>query len=503
MAKPKKVYFIGIGGIGMSALARWFLALNRAEGLAQNRAGKRAEKWAVSGSDLTPSRITRELQKEGAEVNFGHKKGHLRADLGSTLQSNSGQAGSPQVTLIIRSQAIKADNPELREAARLGMPTIAYPEAVGVLTESHKTIAISGAHGKSTTTALAGLILKRAGLDPTIIVGTELKELDNKNFRLGKSEYLVLEADEFGRAFLNYSPTIAVVTNIDKEHLDTYKDLAGVKKTFLEFLARTRAGGTLILNKDNAALASLAKRITKIAKENRLRILWYSVRGNTAKKIKKVIKIPGLHNISNAVAAYKVGRVLGVSHKTILAAISRYRGSWRRFEYRGLLHVSRYVLHVYDDYAHHPTEIKATLQAFREKFPKSQIVCVFQPHQTERLRLLFKEFTTAFSGADVIVIIPTYKVTGRESVGRRASGIKLPEELAAAIQKKYPAKPVFYLANPKKLKSFIKKTLLAKPHTLNPKPHALSPTVLVMMGAGDVVNYTDSLLGAKQKGPIT
>lgn len=301
-ARQKKVHFIGIGGIGMSALARWFLA--------QNHTGKRGEKWAVSGSDLTPSRITRELQKEGVKVNFGHKKGNIKADL----------------TLIIRSQAVKADNPELREATRLGLPTITYPEAVGVLVGSHKTIAVAGAHGKSTTATLIGLILKKAALDPTIIVGTKLRELGDKNFRSGRGPYLVLEADEFGRAFLNYSPTLTVVTNIDKEHLDTYKNLAGVKKAFLQFLARTKPGGTLILNKDDKNLFSLRPKIKRIAQNRNLKILWYSVHGNTAKKIKEVIKIPGVHNISNAVAAYKAGRALGISHKNIVAAISAYRG---------------------------------------------------------------------------------------------------------------------------------------------------------------------------------
>lgn len=472
----RSVHFIGIGGIGMSALTRWFLA----------------QKWRVSGSDLAKSKITRELAKEGVELKIRQKKARLGRQLG----------------LVIYSQAVKPSNPELRMARRLRLAALSYPEAVGRLTEKYKTVAVAGAHGKSTTTALTALILKKAGFDPTVVVGTNLKEFGGKNFRAGRSpstslraspSYLVLEADEFGRAFLHYSPTLAVVTNIDKEHLDTYKNLTAVKNAFLKFLSRVKPSGALILNQDNVALSSLAPRIKEIARKRKLRVLWYSVHSNTAKKIKKVIKIPGLHNISNAVAAYKVGRILGISHKKILAAISKYRGSWRRMEYRGImrgkkpevrskgrtiLHTSYPLLRVYDDYAHHPTEIKATLAAFREKFPKSKIICVFQPHQAKRLRALFREFVTAFKDADITILIPFYKVTGRDRTDSRFTS----RTLAAAIQKKYPGKSVFYLANPKNLKQFITKILRRSAYS--PRQSAL----VVMMGAGDIVNYTDKLL---------
>lgn len=491
MRSRKSIHFIGIGGIGMSSLARYFLALNKVEG--------KAQKWAVSGSDIVESAITRKLRKEGIKAQIGHKKGHKKGHIRG------------QLSLVIHSQAIKTGNPELKEAGRLGVGVLSYPEAVGELTKNYTTIAVAGAHGKSTTTALTGLIFKKAGLDPTIIIGTELKELNGSNFRMGRGRYLVLEADEFGRAFLHYSPAIAVITNIDREHLDIYKNLVGAQKAFLKFMERVMEGGTLVLNKDNAPLVSLAAKIKKIARERKLRILWYSVHGNTAKKIARVIKIPGAHNISNAVAAYKAARVLGVPHKTILGAISRYRGASRRFEYRGklimkheawnmehganntiktkgkLFHAPCSVLRVYDDYAHHPTEIKATLQAFREKFPRSPIVCVFQPHQAKRLSALFKEFQDAFDLADTTVIMPLYKVPGRdEKIGKYNS-----EALVRAIQKNQPKKLVFYLDNPKNLKSALK-TLLGPDSPLATR-HSLSP-IIVMMGAGDIVSYTDLLL---------
>jgi|SRR3989344_3791041 len=460
------VHFVGIGGIGISSLARWFLT--------------NKNKWNVSGSDLTPNRITRELKTEGARIFVGHKKTNV----------------PKTATLVVYSQAIGKTNPELVETRRNNIPCFSYPEAVGELTKSYETIATAGAHGKSTTTALIGLILKNANLDPTIIVGTELKELGGKNFRLGKSKYLVLEADEWRAAFLNYSPTISVITNIDREHLDFYKNLETIKKTFLAFMARTKSGGNLILNKDNKILALLAQRIKKNARGKKFRIAWYSIKNPIAKQIRKIIKIPGDHNVSNAVGAYTAGKLLGIPSSKILHTISAYTGSWRRFEYRGNFHPQHSTLHIptYDDYAHHPTEIKATLQGFKEKFPERNIICVFQPHQGKRLRSLFKEFVRAFDAADTIVITPIYKVPGRdEKIAKQFS----PETLVRTMQKKYPRKPIFYLSDFKNLKNALQ-TLVTEPYVCGlPKDSTIpkiKPAVIVMMGAGDIAGHTNSLI---------
>lgn len=448
-----KVHFIGIGGIGMSALARYFLA----------------QKWAVSGSDLVKSGITQTLQKEGVEVKIGHKKAYLPA----------------HVDLVVTSQAIPRDNPELMEARRRGVRTLAYPDVIAELTEQHKTIAIAGAHGKSTTTALAALTLIKGGLDPTVIIGTNLKEFgggkQGSNFRKGRSEYLVLEADEFGNAFKHYSPTLAIVTNIDREHLDVYKNLANIKKAFLGFMQNVASGGTLILNRDDANVRSLKPEVSVFAKKEGVRVIWYSLRDPAAKKIKRVIKIAGEHNLSNAVAVYALGKALDISERTVLAAIGSYRGARRRMEFRGTLRVKgvRGGAPVFDDYAHHPTEIRATLKAFREKYPRKKIFCVFQPHQIKRLAALFKEFTTAFEGADKTLILPIYKVAGRDEKPSRYDSAAL----ARAIQKREPKKLLFYLAEPKHLKRAI--TTLAAP---------LSQHVIVMMGAGNIVDLTDSLI---------
>jgi UDP-N-acetylmuramate--alanine ligase len=461
MNKSKKsprpnVHFIGIGGIGMSALARYFLSL----------------KWSVSGSDAVASSLTESLTKEAINVKIGHKKGNLPFSL----------------DLMIISQAVRPDNPELVEARRRGVRILTYPEAVGELTEQYKTIAIAGAHGKSTTTALSALTLIAAGFDPTVIVGTKLKELKGENFRRGKSNYLVLEADEFGKAFLNYSPFISIVTNVDREHLDVYKNLSGVKKNFLLFLARTRSGGTLILNRDDKNLYSLRSAVSVIARKKGLRVIWYSIKSSAkssgAKKMAGSMKIFGDHNLSNATAAHELGRTLKIPEAKIVSAIGSFKGAWRRMEFRGNAKIGGHTVRVFDDYAHHPTEIKASLAAFCGQFPKSKIICVFQPHQAKRLTALFKEFQTAFGQADATILLPLYKVTGRdEKITHDSEALvhSMEKRASRKTEKAAAKKIVIYLDNPKKLKATI-------------APLLSHEAVIIMMGAGNIIDYTDSLL---------
>ena len=489
------VHFIGIGGIGISALARWFLALNR-----KSAVGRLifdidlAQKWRISGSDIAPSKITQELTKEGIKVKIGHKKSNL----------------DPKTALVIYNQAIPAQNPELKEAKKRNIPVFSYPEAIGELTKKYKTIAVAGAHGKSTTTAFVALTLIEAGLDPTVIVGTRLKEFGNKNFRYG-GDTLVLEADEWKAAFLNYSPAHAIITNLDREHLDFYKNFSNVKKIFLKFIVNIKSDGILIVNKDDKNLFGLKSEIQKIAKRRNLKMYWYSAvtRHSASSRIKSVLKVPGKHNFSNALAAYTLAKNLGIKEKIILKALNQYRGVWRRLEYRGNLklktlnpkHYGSKAL-IYDDYAHHPTEIKASLQALREKYPSSKIICVFQPHQAERLRLLFKDFVNAFDDADNLILLPVYEVPGRDKKNKKFTS----EKLAKAItfrNSKLPARrsigagreirnSVIYLPNPKNLPHLIKSIL-------TPKPYPLIPTVIVMMGAGNIVKYTKLLLSSNSK----
>ena len=245
-------------------------------------------------------------------------------------------------------------------------------------------------------------------------------------------------------------------------------------------------GGTLILNHDDKNLVSLKTKISAIAKKKQLRVIWYSIKTSAVKKVKKILSIPGDHNLSNAMAVYELGKLLKIPEKKILAALGSYHGAWRRMEYRGKF--SKTSIPVFDDYGHHPTEIKATLQGFHEKFPGAPIICIFQPHQAKRLQVLFKEFVSAFTGADLLVLLPFYKVPGRDEPKTRFTT----QLLANAITKKYPRKKIFYLENPSHIKKMLTRILpLIASH---PSPALANVPVIVMMGAGDIVKYTDGLL---------
>ena len=430
------IHFIGIGGIGISALARWF----------------RAHGYEVTGSDLTASSTTAELIREGISVIVGpHNAKNL----------------SEKTVRVVYNQAITKDNPELQKAIELGLPHSSYPQSLGELTRIYKTIAVAGAHGKSTTTALTSLILEKAKLDPTVIIGTKLKEFGGKNFRNGGSEYLIIEADEWKASFLHYFPYAALITNIDREHLDFYKNLTAIKKTFEQFLLNVNPYGLIVLNKDDKNLRSLSKKIKRP-------IVWYGLGDAVAPAIRKILTVPGEHNVSNAVGAYTLARALGVARPVILKTLAAYRGAWRRSEYRGKLAGAA----VYDDYGHHPTEIRVTLSGFKAKFAGRRLICVFQPHQMERLKILFKDFTAAFEAADILILLDIYKVAGREEKDNKITAGKL----AAAIITK-SGKPVSVPPSFAALKSH-----------LTDKLKVGKNDVIVMMGAGNINEWTDRLI---------
>lgn len=413
----RKVHFIGIGGIGVSYLAQWYLANG----------------WRVSGSDLADRPILKVLRRKGAAIRVGS---HSRRNI-------------PKGTdLVIYTLAARPSNPERLEAKRRGIRQLSHAEALGELTKTHYTIAIAGSHGKSTTTALAGLLLRRAGLDPTVFLGTTLKEFGGTNCLVGRSPYLVIEADEWNGAFWNYRPHIAVLTNIDREHLDFYRNFAGVKKGFDKFLSNLPQNGIVIANADDPAAFRAASRAGRVT-------AFYSLRDPFAGRICKALKIPGEHNVSNALAVGALARVLGISQKDFLRTVAAYRGAWRRFEYRGTFRGAK----LFDDYGHHPTEIKATLAAARSLLkranpPRSRrspyhrlrratgqvatlrggkLWCVFQPHQYRRLKTLFADFAASFGAADRILILPVYAVEGREGEGRSSVNA---ERLAHALARR-------------------------------------------------------------------
>lgn len=419
-----KIHFIGIGGIGVSALAKYYLARG----------------WQVSGSDLTVSEITDSLKSTGVKIKIGHQAANL----------------ADKIDLVVYSAAISKNNFELKKARSLKIPVLSYAEAIGELTKKYFTIAVSGAHGKSTTTALIALMMIKAGLDPTVIIGTKLKEFGGENFRAGKSRYLVLEADEWNKSFLRYYPNIIVLTNIDKEHLDTYKNLQGVVKTFRRYFKNIVPGGTIIANRfdKNIKIAlNLKKTDTKVIFYGRS--IW-------------PLLIPGDYNQFNAEAAWQAIKLLGVSRKIAVEVFKKYRGSWRRAEplelKRGGNHWRGFKF--FSDYAHHPSEIKASISGFKEMFPKKPLAIIFQPHQAKRLTNLFKDFVSSFSEADILALLSVYQVAGREEAGSKTS-----KDLFSSIQKSGKLKSVFYLR--KFSESF---------NILKSYPGA----VIVFMGAGDI-----------------
>lgn len=440
------IHFIGIGGIGMSALAR----LYRSRGI------------RVSGSDIERSEITDALRREGIRVVIGP---HRRASI------------SPGATGVIRTSAVRDDNPEVREAKKRGLVARFYAEALGGITREYRSIAIAGAHGKSTTTALVALVLIRGGLDPSVVVGTKLREFGDANFRRGRSagargqpNYLVFEADEYRDAFLNAWPAIAVITNIDREHLDFHRNLPAIERAFEKFLRRLSPGGAAILNRDSPNVRRVARRLRQSRRD--IRIIWYSLRDPEARILRKTLLIPGEHNISNALAAFRVGTTLHIPRSTILKAVASYRGSWRRFDYQGKFLGAN----VFADYAHHPTEIKATLQAAREKFPKRRIVAVFQPHHYERLKHLFKEFAGAFRDADLALFLDVYEVAGREERQKRKNISSAALARAVAEQ----GTEAHHLG----------RTLTRA----NLRPHLRSGDILLLMGAGSIWDMTKRLV---------
>jgi len=448
MFSRKRVHFIGIGGIGMSALAYFFL-----------KNGAR-----VSGSDLVPSSVTRDLEDEGAKIKIGsHRPGNLPAG----------------TELVIYTAAAKKDNPELVSAKKRGMPIFSYPEALGELTKLKKTIAVAGSHGKSTTTTLAGLLLQAAGFDPTVVVGTKVKEFGKSTFRFGRSRWLVVEADEWQAGYLQrwpHSPQILILTNIDREHLDLFSGLAMIKKSFRELAERLPVDGLIIANGDD-------KNTKQTLRGLRRKISYYSLKEPAARQIEKVIKVPGRHNIANCLAIWHLGKFLKIPEKTILRTIANFRGTWRRFEYQGQVNGAM----VLEDYAHHPTEIKATLLAAREllkaKRKNGRLWCVFQPHQYQRTKFLFKEFTRAFDAADYLLLLDIFRVLGareKQSIIREVNS----ELLAEAIRKR-GAVPVRWL------ESFEKASRLLET--------ALAPgDICLVVGAGNVSQIFNHLKVARR-----
>lgn len=474
-----KIHFIGIGGIGVSALARYYLEKGH----------------EITGSDLAENEITQALKEKEAKIFIGeHRAENVPFD----------------VDRVIFSPAISRTNPERAEAQRIQeqrseearvdlsfsspnhFSVLSYPEALGELTKTHYTIAISGTHGKSTTTSMIGLILEKAGFDPTVIVGTKVREFGG-NCRVGNNEYLhrgkpilVIEADEHFGSFLNYSPDIIVLTTIEPDHLDYYKNLTNILRTFRTYILRLPQDGIIVANKDD-------QNIVDVVASSKHFVEYYSSQWTAAQELRKILQVPGEYNVANAHAALTCARALGIPDKVSYEALAAFQGTWRRFETFEIRSPAGAPYTLVSDYGHHPTEVRVTVEAARAKWPNRQLWLVFQPHQYQRTYYFFRDFVSILSRlpVDKLILADIYDVPGREdtSLKLKVSSEKLVQE----IQKRKNREQLFDPERSRGTQGGSEAALWIP--TLNEIYDYLSQTlvgneVVMVMGAGDIYNLT-------------
>jgi UDP-N-acetylmuramate--alanine ligase len=453
--KKYHIHFVGIGGIGMSGIAELLLNLG----------------YKVSGSDLKASDITANLKKLGGTIFVGHQADHISG-----------------ADVVVISSAVKGNNPEVVAAEQQSVPVIPRAEMLAELMRLKYSVAIAGAHGKTTTTSIVASVLAEGGLDPTVVIGGKLKSIGT-NAVLGQGDYIVAEADESDGSFLKFSPAIAVVTNIDREHLDFYKNLDAIKSVFLDFIDRLPFYGLAVLCLDNESIQDLIPKIKK-------RYTTYGMSSQADFQIRNVnfekrrsrfsvyregeklgdidLNLPGIHNVYNATASIAVGIELDVPFAAIKSALETLEGVQRRLEIKGEVNG----ITVVDDYGHHPTEIKTTLDAIEKCWPDNRKVVVFQPHRYTRTQALFDDFTRSFYQSDTLVVLPIYAAGEKRIEG--LSGQDLCEGIKA-----HGHKEVFCAGDAKSAITYLKDNL---------KPGDL----LLTLGAGDVWKVGEQLLATLQ-----
>ncbi len=434
MDSKRHIHFIGIGGIGMSALARFFL-----------HEGK-----TVSGSDRAVTPITEALVSEGVQF--------FPTQSASNISAGSDPADGVKPDVVVYTEAMAPDQEEMVAARALGVPMMNYFEALGQVANEYYLIAVAGSHGKSTTTAMIADVLEEAGLDPTVVVGT-LRSKTKSNFRAGKSKYAVVEACEYKRDFLHLKPDVLVITNIDYEHVDYYKNLADVQSAFAELAEVVPESGAIIVNLTDPNVAPVLKHVSA-------KIIDYRTSISVTMKLRQ----PGLHNRMNAAAATAVGEFLTIEHAVITEALENFAGTWRRFEYKGDVRNAP----VYDDYAHHPTEIRASMAGARELYPNRKLIVVTQTHTYSRTAELFDDFVAAYAAADVVYLLPIYAAREENTFGVTS------EQLAEGIIEKGTEAVVMQTAAG--IAEMIRETL-----------NESEPTAILIMGAGDVTGVATML----------
>lgn len=409
LSKIKNAFFIGIGGIGISASA----------GILKSRG------VAVAGSDARESEVVEKLRVQGISVSVPHSAENIRAD----------------IDLVVYSVAVGEDNPERIRARELNLPELSYPQLLGLLMQGKFGIGVSGTDGKTTTTAMLAKILIDAEYDPTVVLGSQAEFLTD-NWRAGQSEYFVFESDEYRRAFSNYNPQAVIITNVGVDHLDYYKDCDEYLATFAKYLERMPADGLAVINNDDrrsvmAGVDCPARRVTYAIESpadyraTDIKITAgrqeFAVVEKNQSENALTLKIPGRYNIYNALGAIALARELGIDWQIIAESLASFKGVWRRFDNLGRLGQTEVIA----DYAHTPPAIRQAIRATEEFYPAKNILFVFQPHQYARTKNLFAEFSEAFKEADMAVIADIFYVRGREKPEDYDVGSK---KLAEAIR---------------------------------------------------------------------
>jgi UDP-N-acetylmuramate--alanine ligase len=448
----KKLHFVGIGGIGMSGIAEILID----------------QGFHVTGSDRAASENTERLESLGARIRIGHDAKNLDGD----------------VDALVYSSAVTPDNPEILEAQKRKIPVIRRAEMLAEVMRLKYGIGIAGTHGKTTTTSMVSLILMEGGIDPTVIVGGRLHGLAGSNARMGKGDFIVVEADEFDRSFLSITPTIAVLTSLETDHLDCYRDLEDIKAAFVQFANKVPFYGFVVLCLDEPSLQDIMPKIKK-------KIITYGLNGQAdlqavdimhkenattflvvygGKDLGTVgLQIPGKHNVQNALAAIAVGLELNVPFAKVKAGIEKFTGVFRRWEVKA----EEGGITIVDDYAHHPTEIKATLSGAKAGW-RRRVVCVFQPHLYSRTRDFYEDFGRAFFNADILVLTDVYPA--REEPIQGVTG-----ELIANAAKEFGHKQVYYIRDKKDVPPFLLKI-------------KQKGDIIITMGAGDIWKFGEEFI---------
>lgn len=457
MLNLKKFHFIGIGGAGMSALAKILIESG----------------YEISGSDCAASANTEMLKKLGAKIFIGHDEKNISND----------------IEAIVYSSAIPKNNPEILKAAELKIPKLHRSDINAMLVNSKKGIAVAGSHGKTTTTSMIGFVLHSAGVDPSIVIGGESADLGTSAI-LGKSEYLVSEADESDGSFISLKPAVAVVTNIEDDHLDFYGTVEKIRAAFKIFLENIIEGGVAVICLDNENLREIAGEIPH-------KVISYGIDNAadfTAKNIYSGVKgvsfdvfhgekllgrvqlaIHGRHNVLNALATIATASEIGVEFSKIADALGKFHGAKRRFQTKGNVRS----IWIVDDYGHHPTEIAATLKAARETNPR-RVICVFQPHRYTRTKLLLKEFGTAFADADLLVLTDIYSAGEEKIEGINGESI-LKEVLSNSKEKE-----ISYIPEREKIAEYL-------------LDNVVTGDLVITMGAGDIYKTGEELIELLKK----